>query len=126
MAAYAAASLNPPSPIYADAITASPYLGFGSLQPAFDMAARHGGGVFVLALTSNPEGPSVQHVRAADGRTVAQTIVDEIAQLNMGMRPMGSIGAVVGATVGRTGHDLSGMGGPFLVPGLGTQGGRPA
>src|SRR3954447_2354340 len=40
MAAYADAYLNPSSPIYADAITASPYLGFGSLQPAFDMAAR--------------------------------------------------------------------------------------
>jgi orotidine-5'-phosphate decarboxylase len=126
MAAYADAYLNPSSPIYVDAITASPYLGFGSLQPAFDMAARHGGGVFVLALTSNPEGPSVQHARAADGRTVAQTILDEIAQLNEGARPLGSIGAVVGATVGRTGHDLSRTGGPFLVPGMGTQGGRPA
>jgi orotidine-5'-phosphate decarboxylase len=126
MAAYADAYLNPSSPIYVDAITASPYLGFGSLQPAFDMAARHGGGVFVLALTSNPEGPSVQHARAADGRTVAQTILDEIAQLNEGARPLGSIGAVVGATVGRTGHDLSRTGGPFLVPGMGTQGGEPA
>jgi orotidine-5'-phosphate decarboxylase len=123
MAAYADAYLSPSSPIYVDAITVSPYLGFGSLQPAFDMAARHGGGVFVLALTSNPEGPSVQHALAGDGRTVAQTIVDEISQLNVGMRPLGSIGAVVGATVGRTDHDLSRMGGPFLVPGLGTQGG---
>lgn len=126
MAAYADAYLNPSSSIYADAITVSPYLGFGSLQPAFETAARHGGGVFVLALTSNPEGPSVQHAVAADGRTVAQTVVDEISQLNDGAKPLGSIGAVVGATVGRTGHDLSRMGGPFLVPGLGTQGGQPS
>jgi orotidine-5'-phosphate decarboxylase len=126
MAAYADAYLSPSSPIYADAITLSPYLGFGSLQPAYDMAARHGGGVFVLALTSNPEGPSVQHARAADGRTVAQTILDEISQLNEGASPLGSIGAVVGATVGRTGHDLSRTGGPFLVPGMGTQGGQPS
>jgi orotidine-5'-phosphate decarboxylase len=104
----------------------SPYLGFGSLQPAFEAAARFGGGVFVLALTSNPEGPSVQHAVAGDGRTVAQTIVDEISQLNEGAKPLGSIGAVVGATVGRTGTDLSRLGGPFLVPGMGTQGGDPS
>jgi orotidine-5'-phosphate decarboxylase len=126
MAAYADAYLNPSSPIYVDAITVSPYLGFGSLRPAFEAAARYGGGVFVLALTSNPEGPSVQHAVAGDGRTVAQTIVDEISQLNAGAKPLGSIGAVVGATVGRTGHDLSRMGGPFLVPGMGTQGGEPS
>ena len=54
MAAYAAAYLDPASPIAADAITASPYLGVGALRPAFETAAAHGGGVFVLALTSNP------------------------------------------------------------------------
>lgn len=126
MAAYADAYLNPSSPIYVDAITVSPFLGFGSLRPAFDAAALHGGGVFVLALTSNPEGTQVQHARTADGRTVAQLLLDEIALLNAGARPLGSIGAVVGATIGRTGHDLSRTGGPFLVPGLGAQGGDPA
>jgi orotidine-5'-phosphate decarboxylase len=73
MAAYAGAYLDPTSPLCADAITVSPYLGVGSLRPAFDAAAAHGGGVFVLALTSNPEGPTVQHAVTADGRTVAQT-----------------------------------------------------
>jgi orotidine-5'-phosphate decarboxylase len=126
MAAYADAYLNPASPIYVDAITVSPYLGFGSLRPMFEAAARHGSGVFVLVLTSNPEGPSVQHARTSDGRTVAQLILDEISQLNAGASPLGSIGAVVGATIGRTGHDLSRTGGPFLVPGLGAQGGEPA
>ncbi|MCP2328577.1 orotidine-5'-phosphate decarboxylase [Hamadaea flava] len=126
MAAYADAYLNPSSPIYVDAITVSPFLGFGSLRPAFDSAALHGGGVFVLALTSNPEGSQVQHARTADGRTVAQLILDEISQLNTGAKPLGSIGAVVGATVGRTGEDLSRTNGPFLVPGLGAQGGDPA
>ena len=66
VAAYADAYLDPASPLCADAITASPYLGVGSLAPMFDTAAAHGGGVFVLALTSNPEGPSVQH--AVGGR----------------------------------------------------------
>ena len=125
VAAYADAYLNPSSPIYADAITASPYLGVGSLSPMFDSALRYGGGVFVLALTSNKEGPSIQHARVEDGRTVGQHVLDEISLLNEGMQPLGSFGAVVGATIGDTGHDLSRMGGPFLVPGLGAQGGRP-
>lgn len=125
MAAYAAAYLDPASPLCSDAITVSPYLGVGSLRPAFDMAAAHGGGVFVLALTSNPEGPSVQHAVAADGRTVAQTVIDEISQVNGGADPLGSVGLVVGATIGETGHDLSKVNGPLLAPGLGAQGGTP-
>ncbi|GAB1641643.1 orotidine-5'-phosphate decarboxylase [Krasilnikovia sp. MM14-A1259] len=126
MAAYAAAYLDPASPLSADAITVSPYLGVGSLQPAFELAAAHGAGVFVLALTSNPEGPAVQHAVAADGRTVAQTVIDEISQVNAGADPLGSVGLVVGATIGETGHDLSKVNGPLLAPGLGAQGATPA
>jgi orotidine-5'-phosphate decarboxylase len=96
------------------------------LQPAFDLAAANGAGVFVLALTSNPEGASVQHARAADGRTVAQTVIDEISQVNVGAQPLGNLGLVVGATIGRTGHDLSRMNGPLLAPGLGAQGATPS
>ncbi len=126
MAAYASAYLDPQSSLCSDAITVSPYLGVGSLRPAFDMAAAHGGGVFVLALTSNPEGASVQHAVAADGRTVAQTVIDEISQVNAGAEPLGSLGLVVGATIGDTGHDLSMVNGPLLAPGLGAQGATPA
>jgi orotidine-5'-phosphate decarboxylase len=125
MAAYAGAYLDPASPLCSDAITVSPYLGVGSLRPAFDAAGAHGGGVFVLALTSNPEGPTVQHAVTAAGRTVAQTVIDEIAQVNAGADPLGSIGLVVGATIGDTGHDLSKVNGPLLAPGLGAQGGTP-
>jgi orotidine-5'-phosphate decarboxylase len=125
MAAYAGAYLDPAAPLCADAITVSPYLGVGSLRPAFDAAAAHGAGVFVLALTSNPEGPTVQHAVTAGGRTVAQTVIDEISQLNEGASPLGSVGLVVGATIGDTGHDLSKVNGPLLAPGLGAQGGTP-
>ncbi|WP_349877795.1 orotidine-5'-phosphate decarboxylase [Micromonospora sp. HUAS YX12] len=126
VAAYASAYLDPSSPLYVDAVTASPYLGVGSLAPMFSTAAEHGGGVFVLALTSNPEGASVQRAVGADGRTVAQTVIDEISQLNRGAEPLGSVGLVVGATVGETGHDLDSVNGPLLAPGLGAQGGTPA
>lgn len=129
MAAYAAAWAGE-SPLAADAVTASPYLGFGSLQPLLDTAAAHRRGVFVLAATSNPEGASVQRARL-DGtaqRTVAQSIVDAAAEANRadptaGRQP-GSIGVVVGATLPEV-PDLSALGGPVLVPGIGAQGGRP-
>jgi orotidine-5'-phosphate decarboxylase len=126
VAAYASAYLDPSSPLYVDAVTASPYLGVGSLAPMFELAAAHGGGVFVLALTSNPEGAAVQRARGADGRPVAQAVIDEIAQLNQGAQPLGSFGLVVGATVGDTGCDLSAVHGPLLAPGLGAQGATAA
>ncbi|MUL84438.1 MULTISPECIES: orotidine-5'-phosphate decarboxylase [unclassified Mycolicibacterium] len=127
MAAYAAAWAGD-SPLAADAVTASPYLGFGSLQPLLDTAAANGRGVFVLAATSNPEGPSVQRAMAGS-RTVAQSIVDDVAAVNRaavnrtGGQSTGSVGVVVGATVTEL-PDLSALGGPVLVPGVGAQGGR--
>ena len=125
-AAYARAYLHPASPLYADAITVSPYLGLGSLSPFFDEAAAHGGGVFVLALTSNPEGAQVQRARTADGRSVAQAVLDEVAQRNDGARPLGSVGVVIGATTGGTGHQLDRLNAPVLAPGLGAQGATAA
>lgn len=126
VAAYASAYLDPSSPLHVDAVTVSPYLGVGALAPMFELAAAQGGGVFVLALTSNPEGAAVQRARTADGRTVAQLVIDEIAQLNAGAQPMGGMGLVVGATIGETGHDLTGVNGPLLAPGLGAQGASAA
>src|SRR4029453_8612376 len=68
--------LGPSPPLPSDALPASPYLGFGSLDPLVETARRHGAGVFVLALTSNKEGPEVQRATTPDGRTVAGTMLD--------------------------------------------------
>jgi orotidine-5'-phosphate decarboxylase len=125
VAAYASAYLDPASSLVADAMTASPYLGFGSLQPLLDAAATHGRGVFVLALTSNPEGSQVQHARTATGSTVAQGILDAVARHNAGERPLGSVGVVVGANLQDTAHSFAGLNCPILAPGLGAQGGTP-
>lgn len=129
MAAYAEAWAGD-SPLAADAVTASPYLGFGSLQPLLDKAAERDRGVFVLAATSNPEGASVQRAvetgRGAD-RSVAQSIVDAAAAVNEQLCPPegnGSVGVVVGATLTEP-PDVSALRGPVLVPGVGAQGGRP-
>ena len=119
---YADAYLDPASPLAADAITASPYLGFGSIGPMIETAHAHGAGVFVLALTSNPEAPEFQHARTAAGASVAGSVLASLATLNRGADPMGSFGAVVGATIERTDEDLA-INGPLLVPGVGAQGG---
>jgi len=124
MAAYAQAWAGD-GPLAADAVTASPYLGFGSLQPLLDVAATYGRGVFVLAATSNPEGASVQRATTSGGSTVAQSIVDAAAAVNRALTPApGSIGVVVGATLAEV-PALDALEGPVLVPGVGAQGGRP-
>ncbi len=119
--AYADAYLDPASPLAADAITASPYLGFGSLDPMVEACRVHDRGLFVLALTSNKEGREVQHARSGDG-TVAGTVLDHLRRLNADAEPIGPFGAVIGATIGSTDEDLD-INGPFLVPGYGAQGG---
>ncbi len=114
-----------------DAIPASPYLGFGSLDPMVETAERHGAGVFVLALTSNKEGPEVQHALTDDhggsapGERVADRVLSHLARLNERAEPLGSFGAVVGATIGSTTADLA-FNGPVLAPGFGAQGGTVA
>ncbi len=123
--AYADAYLRPGSPLCVDAMTVTPYLGFGSLRPFLDAAAEHGLGLFVLAVTSNPsQVGEVQRARAGDG-TVAGSILAAVAAENAGAEPLGSVGAVVGATVGATGEDFA-VNGSLLAPGLGAQGAQPA
>lgn len=124
MAAYATAWLDDSSPLASDAVTLSPYLGYESLRPAIDLAAQTGRGVFVLGLTSNPEGPSVQHVGGEN--SVAKSIIDQVTRDNADAEDMGHVGLVVGATIGdapkKLGIDLSASKAPLLTPGLGAQG----
>jgi orotidine-5'-phosphate decarboxylase len=140
MGAYAEAFLADGSPLAGDALTVSPYLGFGSLAPAVELAAATGRGLFVLCLTSNKEGFEVQHARTeisgqvgpdgvpdgVGGGTVAAFMAARAAVLNAGAEPMGSVGLVVGATIGdavaATGTDLVAVNGPLLAPGVGAQG----
>lgn len=126
MAGYADAWLGEGSPLAADAVTLSPYLGYESLRPAIDLAVQTGRGVFVLALTSNLEGASVQHVGGRDA-SVARGISQAAAQDNATAGgPLGPVGLVVGATVAeqadRLGLELPRMRGALLAPGYGAQG----
>ena len=126
MEAYARAWLDPHSPLRADAVTATPYLGLGALQPMIDLAGSTGRGVLVVCRSSNPEGRSLQEARTDGGRgpTVEDMLLSGIAELNRGGPvPPGTVGAVVGATLGPSEFRLAGLGGVILAPGVGAQGG---
>lgn len=135
MAGYADAWLGESSPLRADAVTVSPYLGVGALQPVFDLAAQTGRGVFVLAATSNPEAVQLQNF-TDDSVSVAQHVVDVCAAYNAEVQETsspvpsetdsleavpGDIGVVVGATL-KNPPNLHELNGPVLLPGVGAQG----
>lgn len=121
MDAYARAFLSGDTDLSADAITISPYLGFGSLSPAIELAHQTQRGVYVLCRTSNPEGGQVQTAES-HGRSIAQQIVDQARATNQGL---GSdcVGLVIGGTLESLDVDLSEYTGSILVPGIGAQGG---
>lgn len=128
MAGYATAWLDPASPLVSDAVTVSPYLGFGSLAPVLELAEEHGRGVFVLAATSNPEARELQDQVGPDGRSISQQITDAVAEVNAGHAAhgkAGNVGVVVGATLSNP-PQLSALNGPILMPGVGAQGGTAA
>lgn len=127
MAGYASAWLTAGSPLEVDAMTLNPYLGVEDLHETFAVASAAGKGAFVLSATSNPAGARVQSTRAADGRTLARTVLDDVATWNGTTGDaLGPIGVVIGATVdlsaaglGDAEHSL-----PVLAPGFGHQGAR--
>jgi orotidine-5'-phosphate decarboxylase len=129
MEAYATAWLDPDSPLAADAVTVTPYLGLGALRPALDLAAASNRGVIVVVRSSNPEGRSLQQAiidgraERRDGRSVEDALLEAIRELNHGgLAVAGTVGAVVGATLAPSTFDLAGLGGVILAPGLGAQG----
>jgi len=126
MAAYGEAWLRDASPLAADALTVTAYLGLGAMEQVFDLAAATGRGLFVVVASSNPEGRALQEARTADGVSVESSLLAELGrrnalELERGAR-LGSLGAVVGATRTAGALDLAGLHGPFLVPGVGAQG----
>ena len=114
----------------ADAITLLPYYGARSLNGLITEALENGRGVFIASLTSNPEGMSLQTAlrQSGDykGRTVAYGIASTAQKHNVDIEGMGSVGLIIGATIGQWMQD-SGVGpskftGPILSPGYGWQG----
>ena len=124
---YAAAFLRPPI----DALTVNPMLGTDAVQPFLDAARDAGCGLFVLVRTSNPGAAELEDLPLADGRLWHEAVADRVRGWGEDL-PSGdglsSVGAVVGATVpGRLVRLRALMPRqPFLLPGVGAQGGDPA
>jgi orotidine-5'-phosphate decarboxylase len=115
----------------ADAVTVNPYLGGDSLAPFIEAARRDGSGVFCLIKTSNPGSADVQDAPLADGRKVWERVAELVGQWGaeeIGEGGLSAVGAVVGATfpeeVAQARRLLPNA--PFLLPGIGAQGGSPA
>lgn len=127
MDAYGDAWLAPGAPLEADALTANPFLGVGTLAHTFDLAETHGKGVFVLAATSNREAFAAQRACLTGGGTVSAGIVAEVSARNAERTPAGewaALGFVIGATVDWAEAGLSAPvpPAPILGPGFGFQG----
>jgi orotidine-5'-phosphate decarboxylase len=118
---YAQAWLRPGSPLSADALTVSPYLGTGAMGSLIRVARDHGRGLFVVVSSSNPEGRLVQSARTTSGESVEDELLASLATLNDGS-VVGPFGAVVGATRSPSAFRYADVQGPFLVPGVGAQG----
>ncbi|MFC5570492.1 orotidine-5'-phosphate decarboxylase [Lysobacter yangpyeongensis] len=102
----------------ADAVTVNPYLGRDSVQPFLDRADR---GVVILCRTSNPGAGDLQDL-AIDGRPLYQHVADKVAHE---WNTHGNCALVVGATWPQQLREVRMIVGdvPFLVPGVGAQGG---
>jgi orotidine-5'-phosphate decarboxylase len=131
-AAYASAYLSPAvegSGPRGDALTVNPYLGDDGLEPFVATSRAHGRGLFVLVRTSNPGSAALQELELATGGQLWERVaalVDRLGEPDDGT--LSSIGAVVGATqghvVGRARELMPRA--PFLLPGIGAQGGELA
>ena len=126
MAAYAAAFLDPASPLFSDARHRQPVPGLRLAAPgARRGAGERAPGVFVLALTSNPEGAEVQRATARGRPVGGATCSTTSRPRTPGRPPLGSVGAVVGATLGDAAACDLAVNGPLLAPGIGAQGATP-
>jgi orotidine-5'-phosphate decarboxylase len=115
----------------ADAVTANPLLGRDSLAPLLGAARSAGGGLFVLVRTSNPGAADVQELELAraGGGAVSERLAALVAELgapSVGPGGLADVGAVVGATAPQWLERLRELmpHAPFLLPGVGAQGGR--
>jgi len=112
----------------ADALTASPYMGADTLQPLLDVGRPHGAGIFVLVRTSNPGAADIEDLELATGGTVAERVAGMTSALGEAGPQSGlkDVGAVVGATAPEQLVKLRELmpQTPFLLPGVGAQGGR--
>ncbi len=105
----------------ADATTVSPYMGRDSIEPFLQMEDR---ATFVIAHTSNPGSQDFQHL-ISGGEPVYKHVATVVNEMDSAYKSQA--GLVVGATAPEALKDLRLLCPrlPFLVPGIGAQGGSP-
>jgi orotidine-5'-phosphate decarboxylase len=110
----------------ADAITANPLLGRDALEPFVADARASGAGVFVLVRTSNPGAADVLDLELATGEPLWERLARLVAELGEG--DPADVGAVTGATAPEHLERMRELmpRAPFLLPGVGAQGGDVA
>ena len=109
-----------------DALTANPLLGRDALEPLLEAARGRGGGLFVLVRTSNPGAADLMDLALAGGERLWERIAVLVAELGTtGERGLSDVGAVTGATEPRHLERMRELmpATPFLLPGVGAQGG---
>jgi orotidine-5'-phosphate decarboxylase len=114
----------------ADAVTQNPLLGADALEPFAAGARAAGAGVFVLVRTSNPGAADLFDLELAAGGTLWERIAVLVAQAGAPGPQSGlsEIGAVTGATAPQHLERMRELmpHAPFLLPGIGAQGGSVA
>ncbi len=120
---------GPVAGLGADAVTVSPYLGRDSLEPFVAAARENAAGLFVLVRTSNPGARDLQDRELVGGASVSAAVgalVDELGAAGIGRAGLSDVGAVVGATAPHRLAELRELmpTAPFLLPGVGRQGGQ--
>ena len=138
-AAYGQAFLGrTPSPfgdvhgLAADALTVNPLLGTDALSPLIETARSEGRGVYALVRTSNAGAADVMDARLEDGSRVWELLARMVSDLGQAGRGrdggLSDVGAVTGATapehLARMRELMPHT--PFLLPGVGAQGGDVA
>ncbi|HUD70092.1 MAG TPA: orotidine-5'-phosphate decarboxylase [Acidimicrobiales bacterium] len=125
---YAEAWLSDDSPLAADALTVSCYLGIDAMTPMFELAHATGRGVFAVAASSNDEGRGLQTARFASGATVESELLGALDAADARLGGSGAAPRCLGAVVGaqRRPEGLGAFEGPVLVPGIGAQGSGPS
>jgi orotidine-5'-phosphate decarboxylase len=112
----------------ADALTVNPLLGLDSLAPLAEIGRAAGSGLFVLVRTSNPGAADIQDLKLEAGGTVSDRLAALVRSLGAapGASGLSDIGAVTGATAPQHLERLREAmpTAPFLLPGVGAQGGR--
>jgi orotidine-5'-phosphate decarboxylase len=112
----------------ADAFTANPYMGVDTVRALVDVAREARAGTFVLVRTSNPGAADVEDLELAGGGTVWERVAVLVAAIGDegDTAELADVGAVVGATapahLARMRELMPRT--PFLLPGVGAQGGR--